>query len=57
MVRHPEIQVARQNVTGGRLDIVKIGKQPVTPEGASRVFSHKCLEFNDLWKRFLLDWG
>lgn len=57
MVRHPEIQVARQNVTGGWLDIVKIGKQPVTPEGASRVFSHKCLEFNGLWKRFLLDWG
>ena len=42
MVRHLEIQVARQNVTGGRLDIVKIGKQPVTPEGASRVFHANC---------------
>lgn len=32
-------------------------KQPVTPEGVSRVFSHKCLEFNGFWKRFLLGWG
>ena len=57
MVRHLKRQMARQNVTDSWLDIVKIGKQPVTPEGASRVLSHKCLEFNGLWKRFLLDWG
>lgn len=57
MVRHPEIQVARQNVTGGWLDIVKIGKQPVTLEGSRRMLLYKCLKFSSLWKRLLLDWG
>lgn len=57
MVRHLERQVARQNVTGGWLDIVKIGKQPVTPERSSRMLLYKCLKFSSLWKMLLLDWG